>query len=116
MWTGSSGLAFNQPYEAAKTALSSLSFTLARELQPHNVAVNVVYPAGTRTTGSDEMVAGRRARGQEVGALLRPEHVVPLVLYLAEQDARGETGKAFDAVAWNAVHGHGGRDAWLAGV
>jgi NAD(P)-dependent dehydrogenase (short-subunit alcohol dehydrogenase family) len=108
------GLARNQPYDASKAALTNLSFYLAEELRPHNVAVNVVFPAGTRTTGSDEMVAGRLAQGQHVGALLRPEHVVPLVLHLAQQDASGETGKAFDAVAWNAANGHGARAAWLA--
>jgi hypothetical protein len=49
-----------------------------------------------------------------VGSLLKPEHVVPLVLHLAAQDAGGETGKAFDAVQWNRRHGLGGPDAWLA--
>jgi hypothetical protein len=60
------------------------------------------------------MVAGRRALGIRVGSLLRPQHVVPLVLHLAAQDASGDTGKAFDAVQWNVRHGHGGPDAWLA--
>jgi NAD(P)-dependent dehydrogenase (short-subunit alcohol dehydrogenase family) len=91
-----------------------MSFYLAEELKPHNVGVNVVFPAGTRTTGSDEMVAGRQSLGIRVGSLLRPEHVVPLVLHLASQDASGDTGKAFDAVQWNMHHGHGGPDAWLA--
>jgi hypothetical protein len=39
---------------------------------------------------------------------------VPLVLHLAEQDASGETGKAFDTVQWNIAHGFGGPDQWLA--
>ena len=93
VWGSAGGLARNQPYDASKAALTNLSFYLAEELRPHNIAVNVVFPAGTRTTGSDEMVAGRRAQGQTVGALLRPEHVVPLVVYLAQQDAGGETVK-----------------------
>jgi NAD(P)-dependent dehydrogenase (short-subunit alcohol dehydrogenase family) len=91
-----------------------MSFFLADELRSSNVAVNVVFPAATRTTGSDEMVAGRAAFGIRVARLLRPEHVVPLVLYLATQDARGETGQAFDAVRWNQTHGYGGPDAWTA--
>jgi hypothetical protein len=49
-----------------------------------------------------------------VSSLLRPEHVVPLVLHLAAQEAGGETGKAFDAVQWNLRHGLGGPDAWRA--
>jgi hypothetical protein len=83
-------------------------------LKAHNIAVNVVFPAGTRTTGSDEMVAGRAAQGMRVAPLLRPEHVVPLVVHLAVQDAAGLTGKAIDAVAWNAAHGFGGVEQWLA--
>ena len=38
-----------------------MSFYLAEELRSDGVAVNVVFPAGTRTTGFDEMVAGRHA-------------------------------------------------------
>jgi 1,1a-dihydroxy-1-hydro-9-fluorenone dehydrogenase len=114
VWAGRNPAFRNQPYDASKAALTNMSFSLADELKPHNVAVNVVFPGGTRTTGSDEMVAGRQALGIRVGALLRTEHVVPLVLHLASQDASGDTGKAFDAVQWNLSHGHGGADAWLA--
>jgi NAD(P)-dependent dehydrogenase (short-subunit alcohol dehydrogenase family) len=113
IWTGLHPSALNQPYDASKAALTSLSFYLAAELKPDNVAVNVVFPAGTRTTGSDELADGRRALGIST-RLLRPEHVVPLVLYLSTQDARGETGRAFDAARWNALHGYGSPDEWLA--
>jgi NAD(P)-dependent dehydrogenase (short-subunit alcohol dehydrogenase family) len=112
VWTGLHPGFRNQPYDASKAALTNVSFYLAEELRPNNVAVNVVFPAGTRTTGSDEMVAGRAALGMRVAALLRPEHVVPLVLHLACQDASGDTGKAFDAVQWNVLHGFGGADRW----
>jgi NAD(P)-dependent dehydrogenase (short-subunit alcohol dehydrogenase family) len=114
VWTGRNPAFRNEPYDASKAALTNMSFFLAEELRPHNIAVNVVFPGGTRTTGSDEMVAGRAALGIRVGALLRPEHVVPLVLHLAQQDATGETGKAFDAVQWNLEHGFGGPDQWRA--
>jgi hypothetical protein len=43
---------------------------------------------------------------------LVPEHVVPLVLYLASQDASQITGKLFDVVQWNLEHGLGGRERW----
>jgi len=114
VWAGRNPALRNQSYDASKAALTNMSFYLADELKPRNVAVNVVFPAATRTTGSDEMVAGRQALGIRVGSLLRPEHVVPLVLHLAAQDASGETGKAFDAVQWNLSHGHAGPDGWLA--
>src|SRR5262245_38088251 len=34
-----------------------------------------------------------------------PEHVVPLVLFLAEQDALGVTGQVINALQWNEEHG-----------
>jgi NAD(P)-dependent dehydrogenase (short-subunit alcohol dehydrogenase family) len=114
VWEGRNPAFRNEPYDASKAALTNMSFFLADELKPHGIAVNVVFPGGTRTTGSDEMVAGRNALGLRVSSLLRPEHVVPLVLHLSRQDASGETGKAFDAVQWNTSHGQGGPDSWLA--
>jgi 1,1a-dihydroxy-1-hydro-9-fluorenone dehydrogenase len=114
VWRGRNPAFRNQPYDASKAALTNMSFYLAEEVKSANVAVNVVFPSGTRTTGSDEMVAGRAARGIQVGRLLRPEHVVPLVLHLAAQDAGGVTGRAIDAVTWNVRHGFGGADDWLA--
>jgi hypothetical protein len=44
---------------------------------------------------------------------LVPEHVVPLVLFLAGQDARSLTGRLFDAMQWNIEHGLGGREQWM---
>lgn len=114
VWMGRNPAFRNQPYDASKAALTNMSFYLAEELKEHNIAVNVVFPAGTRTTGSDEMVAGRAARGIRVAPLVRPEHVVPLVLELARQDASGLTGRAIDALAWNAAHGFGTAQEWLA--
>jgi NAD(P)-dependent dehydrogenase (short-subunit alcohol dehydrogenase family) len=114
VWLGRNPAFRNQPYDASKAALTNMSFYLAEELKDNNIAVNVVFPAGTRTTGSEEMVAGRAARGIRVGPLMRPEHVVPLVLELATQDAGGLTGRAIDAVAWNAAHGFGAANEWLA--
>jgi NAD(P)-dependent dehydrogenase (short-subunit alcohol dehydrogenase family) len=104
----------NQPYAASKAALTSLSLYLAEEVRGHNVAVNVLYPTGTMTTGSMEMVTANRALGILMAPLLRPGHVVPLALHLAEQDASGDTGQAIEAVEWNRSHGLGGPEAWLA--
>jgi NAD(P)-dependent dehydrogenase (short-subunit alcohol dehydrogenase family) len=114
VWVGRNPAFRNEPYDASKAALTNMSFFLADELKPHGIAVNVVFPGGTRTTGSDEMLAGRKALGIQVSPLLKPEHVLPLVLHLSRQDARGETGKAFDAVQWNASHDLGGPDRWMA--
>lgn len=109
-----------QPYKAAKAALISLSMYLAHELKPHNVAVNVLTPGGTRSTGSDEQQAGRAelnaALGQGAmswtGVRLNPDHVVPLALHLAQQDAAGVTGQELSALRWNEENGLGGIETW----
>jgi NAD(P)-dependent dehydrogenase (short-subunit alcohol dehydrogenase family) len=105
----------NQPYDAAKAALASLSFSLAGELKADGIVVNIVWPGGTMTTGSAEMRDARIAAGVDTGLYLRPEHVVPPVLHLARQ--RGPdavTATALDAPLWNARHGFGERDTWVA--
>jgi len=105
----------NQPYDAAKAALASLAFSLASELRPDGIAVNLVWPGGTMTTGSAEMLSARVAAGVDQGAFLRPEHVVPPVLHLARQrGAEAQTATALDAPLWNARHGFGPREKWRA--
>ena len=107
------------PYQPAKAAILCAMFYLADEVKEHNVAVNIVIPGHTRTTGFDEQNALRRATGaagasQRQGpTALVPEHMVPLVKFLAQQDASGGvTGRCFDVVTWNTEHGLGGVDAW----
>jgi NAD(P)-dependent dehydrogenase (short-subunit alcohol dehydrogenase family) len=106
-----------QPYMSSKAALANLSFYLAAELHEHNVAVNAIVPGHTRTTGFDEQNQARLAAGLRPGPLpYVPEHVVPLVLHLAAQDASGLTGKLFDVVQWNLEHGLGGAERWADGA
>jgi NAD(P)-dependent dehydrogenase (short-subunit alcohol dehydrogenase family) len=102
------------PYMSSKAALATLSFYLADEVKEHNVAVNIIIPGHTRTTGFDEqnrarMAAGSTRRGPQP---MVPEHVVPLVQFLASQDASGITGKMFDTMQWNIEHGLGGNKEW----
>jgi NAD(P)-dependent dehydrogenase (short-subunit alcohol dehydrogenase family) len=114
------------PYQPAKAAILCAMFYLADEVKEHNVAVNVIVPGHTRTTGFDEQNAMRRAAGggQAMGEgpvrgraggpqPLVPEHMVPIVKFLAQQDAAsGVTGKCFDVVTWNIEHGEGGVERW----
>jgi NAD(P)-dependent dehydrogenase (short-subunit alcohol dehydrogenase family) len=106
------------PYQAAKAGMVTMALYLAHELKPHNIAVNVLLPGHTRTTGSDEQEAERRRMSQQQGLpmrrpiRLRPEHVLPLALHFAEQDANGETGQVTRALEWSEQHGHGGLEAW----
>lgn len=102
-----------QPYQSAKAAVTTLFCYLADEVKEHNVAVNVINPTGARTTGWEEKVAAREARGAPQRPRAKPEHVVPLALFLAEQDARtGITGRAFDTMEWNLANGFGGPEVW----
>ncbi len=102
------------PYQSAKAALATLSFYLADEVKKDNVAVNVLVPGHTRTTGFDEQNLARiKAGGRHVGPQpLVPEHMVPIVLHLAAQDGSTITGKMFDVMTWNAEHGLGGPEKW----
>jgi len=102
------------PYQSAKAALTTLSFYLANEVAEHNVAVNVVIPGHTRTTGFDEQNRARMNANRPTGPQpLVPEHIVPIVLHLAAQDASSITGRMFDVMQWNLEHGLGGHDAWV---
>jgi len=104
------------PYMSSKAALATLSFYLADEVKEHNIAVNIVVPGHTRTTGFDEQNRARLAQGMSPGRQpLVPEHVVPLVLYLASQCADTLTGRMFDALQWNIEHGLGGAERWADG-
>jgi len=109
-----------QPYKAAKAALISMSMYLAHEMKPSNVAVNVLLPGGTRSTGSDEQQAGRAElnaalSGGEMswtGLRVNADHVVPLALHLAQQDASTLTGQQIAAMTWNQENGFGGIETW----
>jgi NAD(P)-dependent dehydrogenase (short-subunit alcohol dehydrogenase family) len=102
------------PYMSSKAALATLSFYLADEVKRFNVAVNIIIPGHTRTTGFDEQNRARLEAGGKPGPLpVMPEHVTPLVLNLASQDATGITGRMFDAMQWNIEHGLGGHDKWV---
>jgi NAD(P)-dependent dehydrogenase (short-subunit alcohol dehydrogenase family) len=102
------------PYMSSKAALATLSFYLADEVKDKNVAVNIIIPGHTRTTGFDEQNRARMVQGAKGGRQpVVPEHVVPLACYLASQDASGITGRMFDAMLWNMEHGLGGEAQWL---
>lgn len=109
------------PYQAAKAALTTMTLYLAEELKPHNIAANVILPGHTRSTGSDEQEVARaeiRARAAAPGApVFRPmrvnaDHVVPLAIFLAEQEAGGVTGQVISATKWNEEHGFGAIERW----
>jgi NAD(P)-dependent dehydrogenase (short-subunit alcohol dehydrogenase family) len=112
IWRGRHPESRNQPYEASKAALCSWSLFLAAELKDQGVAVNVVFPGPTFTTGSAEIAAGRRRSGIDEQPYLRPEHLTPLLTHLAGQTSAGETGLVIDSLQWNRDHGFGDVHQW----
>jgi NAD(P)-dependent dehydrogenase (short-subunit alcohol dehydrogenase family) len=108
------------PYQAAKAGMVTMALYLAHELREANIAVNVLLPGHTRSTGSDEQEKERAVMRARMGEpayaprRLKPEHVVPLALHFAEQDAAtGETGQVLKATEWNQAHLSGTSiDAW----
>lgn len=105
------------PYQSAKAATLTMMYYLADEVREDNVAVNILIPGNARTTGYDEQNDARRDAGQagnRPGRIsMLPEHIVPITVFLAEQDANtGITGRCFDVPTWNLEHGLGGPEAW----
>jgi NAD(P)-dependent dehydrogenase (short-subunit alcohol dehydrogenase family) len=102
-----------QPYMSSKAALANMTCYLADEVKEHNVAANVVVPGHTRTTGFDQQNRARLERGDALGPRpMVPEHIVPIVMYLAAQDAGSVTGRIFDVMTWNIEHRLGGAERW----
>jgi NAD(P)-dependent dehydrogenase (short-subunit alcohol dehydrogenase family) len=93
-------------YTSTKQAMVSASLTLAKEVGPWNVRVNVVTPGyvtgppldamvrevAARTGESPEDTARRMARGAALRRHVDPEDVAEAVLFLAEPRARAITG------------------------
>jgi len=82
-------------YAAAKSALESMANTMAIELGPLGIAVNVVTPAFTLTDASMIMPEAFRERVRETRPLkkhLYPEDVAGAVAFLAGDEASMLTG------------------------
>lgn len=82
-------------YAAAKSALESMANTMAIELGPLGIAVNVVTPAFTLTDASLIMPETFRERVRESRPLkkhLYPEDVAGAIAFLASDEARMMTG------------------------
>jgi NAD(P)-dependent dehydrogenase (short-subunit alcohol dehydrogenase family) len=105
------------PYQASKSALTTLTFYLAEELKRSGIAVNAFMPGHTRASWFDDTARAVSAEGR-IYALrpMAPQHVVPVVLFLAAQAsaAFGEpaTGRLYHVPDWNYDHGYGGLQSW----
>ena len=82
-------------YAAAKAGMVGLSKSLARELGPHGVTVNVVAPGWIETAGWGGELDGRRdefAACVPLRRLGQPEDVAHVVGFLASDKASYLTG------------------------
>lgn len=103
-----------QPYMSAKAAFVNLTCYLADEVKQHNIAVNVVIPGHTRTTGFDEQTQARLAQGRTAPRAYRADAAVPLITTLGALDVEsGPTGKILNAISWNEEHGLGIAEAFI---
>ena len=114
------GMSREGPYQPAKMALGAMSIYLAEELQSYNIAVNTMLPGHTATTGSDEQEKVRNEIRQRMSPSQntfiprrdRADNVVPLSLYLADQDAEGVSGRWISCMEYNEQNGFGGYETW----
>lgn len=83
-------------YAASKAAVSALTHAFALELGPHNITVNAVAPAMTRTDMTapiPDEVKTRMRESTPLGRLAEPEDIADAVAFLASDDARWITGR-----------------------
>jgi len=102
------------PYQSTKAAVMVMGFYLAAETKDSGVAVNSFMPGHTRASWFDETARAYTEAGKGYGMRpCIPEHVLPLLLFLAAQDGSGTTGMLYSVPDWNYDHGFGDYRAWL---
>ena len=101
------------PYAASKWALIGLTLTVAQELGPNNIQVNVICPGPTETeliesviraradaTGTDyETMSKEYVKATALKRMVKPEEVADLVHFLCSPAAEAITGQAIDISA-----------------
>jgi NAD(P)-dependent dehydrogenase (short-subunit alcohol dehydrogenase family) len=93
-------------YTTAKAAINGLTKTLAQEFGPKNIRVNCVVPGAILTDRQQRLwrnpdLDKSILNAQALKFQLTPEHVVPMVLFLAADDSAGCTGQNFIVNAGN---------------
>ena len=84
------------PYGPAKAGLEAMSAGHAGEFSKDGITVNVVVPGGPTDT---PMVP--RVTKMNRNLLIRPETMVPPILWLCSPDASGVTGNRYVAANWD---------------
>jgi 3-oxoacyl-[acyl-carrier protein] reductase len=98
-------------YAAAKAALNAVTRTLARDLGPLGVRVNVVAPGLTKTSGTRSMWEsdGGAAAGRNLvlGRLTTAEDIANACAFLLSDEAASITGVVIDVDGGNHLQGGG---------
>ena len=88
-------------YAMSKAAVDVMARTLAKELAPRGITVNVVAPGVVDTDMNAHWLRGddeaRAAAASAFGRLGEPEDVAAVVAFAASDDARFVTGQVLDA-------------------
>ncbi len=112
-WFGLRPFTLEMPYQATKAAVMALTFYLGDEVRGQGVALNAMMPGHTRASWFDATARAWQEKGQVYGFRpVVPEHLVPITLFLAAQDARGVTGMLYSVPDWNYDHGFGNYASW----
>ena len=89
-------------YSASKAAIDTLTLSLARELGPRNIRINVVAPGYTETDqtkglGDTDFGKALLAAVPLRQELARPEDIAPSVVFLASDDSAWVSGEHISA-------------------
>ena len=90
-------------YSATKSAVDSITRSLAKELGSRKIRVNAIAPGGVETEGTHRLgVIGsdfekQLVAGTPLGRLGQPEDIARLAVYLASDDAGWLTGERITA-------------------
>jgi NAD(P)-dependent dehydrogenase (short-subunit alcohol dehydrogenase family) len=96
-------------YTATKGAVTALTRTVAVELAPEGIRVNVVHPGGVETPMASEILGddaeARRAllATHPMGRIGEPDEIATGVLYLASDEASFVTGASLVIDGGNTV-------------
>lgn len=104
----------NVAYASAKAAVIGMTKSLAVQLAPYNIRVNVINPVATETPllkkffgveTDEQMEEARKQRIKHIplGRIAEPEDIAYAALYLVSDEARMLTGTSLNVDGGNAL-------------